>query len=316
MALSKLYVFSGGFLKHLKISPATVLAFCALFVALGGSAFAAKHFINGRTIKKGSIPFNRLSHSTRNRIAAKPRVGNGPQGARGPQGPQGPPGPQGAKGADGADGATGATGPQGPGFVASSWGIIDRNTIGSPQIDLRQGPGTPPLGTGSLNFLVGSGTEKAAYGNEVSFTGQNVSDLTAVGFSVFQTGEDQSDNGDANNLPNIDIEVHPNDGVHTFSTMVYVPAGPAANVNGWSSFDAATNGQWYFTGSFGTANGCNQTTMCSFAGAKTAAGTATIASVAVAKGRDHAWQGAVDALRINNQVFDFEQLGVTAHPAP
>ena len=33
-------------------------------------------------------------------------------------------------------------------------------------------------------------------------------------------------------------------------------------------------------------------------------------SVAVGKGRDYASSGAVDVLRINNQVFDFEPFGV------
>jgi hypothetical protein len=38
---------------------ANVVAYLALFVALGGGAYAASH-INGKTIKKGSIPGNRL----------------------------------------------------------------------------------------------------------------------------------------------------------------------------------------------------------------------------------------------------------------
>ena len=41
-----------------------------------------------------------------------------------------------------------------------------------------------------------------------------------------------------------------------------------------------------------------------------ASGTgAKIYSVAVAKGRDFAWQGAVDGLRINGTIYDFEPLG-------
>jgi hypothetical protein len=297
-----------------------VVAFVALFAALGGSAFAAKHFIDGKDIKKGSIPLNRLSKATQHKLNSKLRAGRGPRGPQGPQGPGGPKGDHGDRGAPGPTGPTGptgATGPQGPGFVASNWGIIDRNTIGSPDMQLRQGPGTPPMGDGSLNILVGSGSEKAAYGNEVDFAGQNVSDLTAVAFNVFQTGEDQTDNGGINNLPNIDIEIDPTGASATapnFSTMVYVPAGNAANGNRWNAFDATSNGQWYFTGSFGTSSGCNQTTMCSFADAKAAAPDATILTVAIDKGRDDAWQGAVDALRINDQVFDFEQTGVIAHP--
>ena len=42
----------------------------------------------------------------------------------------------------------------------------------------------------------------------------------------------------------------------------------------------------------------------------TAATAATILSVAVGKGRDYAWSGAVDGLRVNDTVFDFEERGV------
>ncbi len=37
---------------------------------------------------------------------------------------------------------------------------------------------------------------------------------------------------------------------------------------------------------------------------------ATILTAAVAKGKDNSWQGAVDGLRINDTVFDFEETGV------
>lgn len=42
-----------------RITSAHVIAFVALFAALGGTVYAASH-INGRTIAKGSIPANRL----------------------------------------------------------------------------------------------------------------------------------------------------------------------------------------------------------------------------------------------------------------
>ena len=37
---------------------------------------------------------------------------------------------------------------------------------------------------------------------------------------------------------------------------------------------------------------------------------AAIGTVAIAKGKDYQYQGAVDALRINGEVFDFEPFGV------
>ena len=290
-----------------KVSPGTVLGFLALFVALGGSAFAAKSLINGHDIKRNSIPMNRLSKSLQTKITKGTRLRAG--GTRGPQGPRGAQGPQGPKG------DKGDKGDRGPGFVASNWGVIDRNTIGSPVAQTRQGPGDPPFGRGSLNFLVGSGSEKLAYGNEVDFAGDALSGINAVAFDVFQTGEDQTDNGGPNNLPNIDFEVNPGDGTHSYSTLVYVPAGPAPNINDWSHFDATTNGHWYYTGGFGSVSGCGQSDPdCTFAQAKDAAPDATILSIAVVKGRDDAWQGAIDGLRINNTRYDFEQEGVIATP--
>ena len=60
-----------------------------------------------------------------------------------------------------------------------------------------------------------------------------------------------------------------------------------------------------------------QTLTCSLAQAKQAlvtqndgSGAATIDTVAVSKGRDDSWAGAVDALRINNKVYNFEPYGV------
>ena len=42
--------------------------------------------------------------------------------------------------------------------------------------------------------------------------------------------------------------------------------------------------------------------------------TAQLFSVAISKGTDFAWHGAVDGLRINNTVYDFEEHGVVATP--
>ena len=42
---------------------------------------------------------------------------------------------------------------------------------------------------------------------------------------------------------------------------------------------------------------------------------ARIITAAVAKGRDYEWPGAVDGLRINDTVFDFEETGVLARDA-
>jgi hypothetical protein len=221
----------------------------------------------------------------------------------------------------------------GPGGEAKSehWGVIDRNTIGSPVGALRDGPysmtstGTvsqPPFGKGSLGIEVANGTEKVAFGNEVDFFGDPVSGITAVGYQVFQTGEDQSYGGAAN-LPNITFEIDPNvSGVH-YSSMVWVPGPLATPPNQWSPYiDATTTGYWYFTnGTVAAATGCTQAGSCTSlaaaqSGLASAGGSgATILSVAIAKGRDSQFQGAVDGLRLNDKVYDFESNGVKAKGA-
>jgi hypothetical protein len=83
----------GRFMRH------NVIALFALFLALGGTSYAAATLISGSQIKPHSIAKNRLTNK-----AIKQLKGN-----RGPRGQQGAPDAPGAKG------ATGAQGPQGPG---------------------------------------------------------------------------------------------------------------------------------------------------------------------------------------------------------
>jgi hypothetical protein len=73
-----------------KPSPALALAGLALFVALGGSAVAAQHFLitSPRQIKPSVL---RALHGARG--PSGPAGAAGPQGAAGAQGPQGPAGP-------------------------------------------------------------------------------------------------------------------------------------------------------------------------------------------------------------------------------
>ena len=77
----------------------------------------------------------------------------------------------------------------------------------------------------------------------------------------------------------------------------------------------------YFTnGATATATTCGQGAapqhFCTLAEVKAAAPNAVVTlSAAIAKGRDFEWHGAVDALRINNKVYDFEEHGVVERPA-
>jgi len=263
------------------------VAFVALFAAVAGGAYAAGQ-INGASIKNNTIGQAKFTPPTRAKLNHN---------------------------------------------VGAHWGVIDRNTIGSGIADLRSGPygsfgvtgaaAKPPFGTGSLGIQVsGNATsqspaaEKVAFGNEVDFYNQQVANLMKVGYRTFQTGEDAAIS--PQNLPNIALEINPHVGSSTYTSMVWIP--PAAPVtNKWSGFiNAATTGDWYFTNAaVATATGCDQTLTCSLAQAKQAlvtqndgSGAATIDTVAVSKGRDNVWAGAVDNLRINAKVYNFEPYGV------
>jgi hypothetical protein len=87
-------------------SPATVIASVALFVALGGTTYAAitlpANSVGTLQLKKYAVTKEKLAPKT---IAAL-------KGRPGPQGPQGPPGPPGSGGSGG--GPQGPSGQQGP----------------------------------------------------------------------------------------------------------------------------------------------------------------------------------------------------------
>jgi hypothetical protein len=268
--------------------------------------------INGNRLKKGTVNGAKLQGGTVAGAKLKPgSVGNG-------------------KLADGAVTsnkiADGTIGPNDLSTTAfgPNWSIVDRNVIGNGDSYLRAGPsfqlGTqlsqPPLGVGSLGIRTGSGNDKAAFGDQVDFSGDPFTSaaITTLGYSVFTTGENITAGG-AGNLPNLQFEINPNlaaDTTDVFSTANFIPPGQSP---GWSPIDAIGTGEWFLTGVTGTLTGCTQATTCTFAEMMTALNDggdpASILTVQFSKGRDNAFSGAVDALKIDADTFDFEPFGVT-----
>ncbi len=292
----------------------TILALLLVGSLLGGTAFGAASSlltskdikdgaIQNRDIKEGVITMSRLKQSTQDLINAS-----------------GPSGPAGAPGAPGTPGVPGAPGGSVPTIPSSDFGIINRNTSGSPVAQLRNGPvagsSHPPLGVGSMNMLVGS-NEKLAVG--ISGNGQ-VAELDTVSLAVYTNGENSAQG--ATNMPNIQFEIDPNlaSSTSNFATMTFVANNTSPGQ--WATVDATdpADGSWFLTGAAGTAIGCTQATTCSLADVKTklndGGDAATILTLMVNKGRDSAyWTGAVDALRVNNRVADFEVGGITVKDA-
>jgi hypothetical protein len=136
---------------NIRISPGSVLALIALFVALGGVSYAAVT-INGKNIQNNSIPGKKLKNGAvtnkkvkaaslrANRLTVAARASL--RGARGPQGPAGLPGAQGPQGPQGQQGPQGPAGTalayaqvndSGPAFVAartSGFSSVTRPAVG------------------------------------------------------------------------------------------------------------------------------------------------------------------------------------------
>ncbi|CAO3674053.1 unnamed protein product [Umbelopsis vinacea] len=218
------------------------------------------------------------------------------------------------------------------------WGIIYRNTIGSPSITLVNGPfavgadgyiSAPPIGNGALAFLIEGRPsftdslmwETADFGNEVDYYGKLVQDITAVGYYVFNTDVDASSGSTGTvpaNLPNIAFEaIFPISGANVYTSIVWQPPSNVAPLNQWSRFiDATTEGTWYFSrdSRLSSTPSCPYATPCAFSEMLQKAilvdSTAYLISAAISKGHDFNWQGAIDGLRINNKTINFEFDGV------
>jgi hypothetical protein len=279
-------------------------AFLALAVgggAVAGSLITSKD-IQDKTIKtadlhKNAVKTQKVKNGTL-RLADLDKKANDAIKKGGPQGPAGP---------KGAKGDTGSVT-----YVGANWSVVDRNVIGNGDAFLRSGPsaGTtvkPPKGIGSLGLRTGDANDKAAFGNQVDWAGKALSTIATVSYYVYTTGENNALY--AENLPSVTFEVNPNLPGRTFSTLVYTPV--AAPANAWSKQDASTAARWWFTGATGSDTGCNDAAYCTLAQAKAAAPNATLFTAQITKGRDYAFSGAVDALQINNVVYDFEPFGVT-----
>jgi hypothetical protein len=105
-------------------SPAFVISLVALFVALGGTSYAATHLpknsVGTKQLKNKAVTPAKIAHKT---IA----LFKGKKGDTGPQGPQGVQGIQGQAGPQGLQGVQGIQGPAGPSnaFYGHTLGATD-----------------------------------------------------------------------------------------------------------------------------------------------------------------------------------------------
>jgi hypothetical protein len=295
-----------------------VLAAAAVLAVSAGSGAVAGSLITGKDIKNRSIEAEDLaggavtSAKVENETLQLKDLSTEVTDKLGVRGPAG------AAGAAGAKGDTGPQGPKGDSGTATysgpNWSIVDRNVIGNGDAYLRSGPtvGTTvkaPLGVGSLGIRTGSASDKAAFGNQVDFAGKTLASIASVSFWEFTTGENRGTTQapTPDNLASVAMEINPNNGAQTFSTLNYVAHNLSANQ--WTKVTTDTK-DWWLSGAAGTATGCNQTTYCTLDEVKAKLPNATLYTVQIGKGRDHAFSGAIDALQIGSTTYDFEPFGV------
>ena len=133
----------------------TVVAYLALFAALGGSAYAAVT-VTGKNIKNGTVTGKDVKNRSLGKSKLSPTALSSLTGERGPAGPQGAPGPKGEPGEQGLAGATGETGLQGPSGVSGyeikvSQGMsVPKGQTYGDQVNCTSGKSV--LGGGSANY--------------------------------------------------------------------------------------------------------------------------------------------------------------------
>jgi hypothetical protein len=298
------------------------VALVLLGVLVGGGAYAgAQSLITSRNIRDNSIQNRdiRTSAITMSRLAPTTQqlIRQG-----GVEGPAGQPGGPGAPGAPGSPGAPGGAAPEPPAPKTANFGLENRGTIGSPLVMLRTGPGDPPFGSGSLNLSVRN-DERVAFGLHVRGP---VNDIEEIGFSVFTTGENIAAGGGGSNMPSLTFEIDPNLGSLpnvNFASLVWNPPNSAPSA--WSRYiDATTTGFWGLSGAAfnnpPTAENCGLNgPRCSFtqvmALLNDGGDPAEAGTFAVTKGRDFQFSGAVDGVRVNNIIVDFEPAGAILRSA-
>ena len=120
-----------------RLSYANVMATVAVFIALGGTSYAAvqlsKGQVKGQHIAKDAVTSAKVKDGSL--LSKDFKAGQLAPGPQGPAGPQGLAGPQGDKGATGPQGLAGPAGPQGdkgdPGTSAPAGAVKQGRTGGS-----------------------------------------------------------------------------------------------------------------------------------------------------------------------------------------
>jgi hypothetical protein len=202
------------------LSYANVMATVALFLALGGSAYAAlqlpKGSVGTRQLKKNAVVSSKVKNgSLLKRDFKAGQLPRGPKGDQGPAGPRGEHGPAGPRGEQGPAGTV-------PGLVTTNGAI--KLTVGESRTIWAYGPFTvtgacTDNGGGDFEMalsLASTEANSALHGTE----GTSAPDVVSVNGTVYTEGNNQNLDLAAPSGAALDLAVH--FGVHGLGADCWV----------------------------------------------------------------------------------------------
>jgi hypothetical protein len=169
------------------------------------------------------------------------------------------------------------------------------------------GPGTTPLGTGSLRVRTPDG-KKAGFSSAV-LNGTAINDITGLGYSTYMA----NGSGTGVVVPAIKLYVPTTASASSYTFLIYEPAyhqGSSLTAGTWQSWDAlSTNARWWSSKQIGSI--CAFTCYATWDDIKAVVGTDAVQGmlIEIGSGSSNA-DGNVDALHVSNGsvdvTYDFE----------
>ena len=309
--------------KH--FTPGVALGIVAIVLATSGSAVAGS-LITSSQIKDGTIQNKDIKKGT---IAARPPHSGHAEGDQArrrrparrarpaPPAPRAPPARPARRALDGRPGTTVQASP-GVAPTAGNWGVINRNTdrlagrvpaLRPAHAAARQGLAEPHR---QGRHREGRLRQRGRHGRRRPVRQRHAGRLQRL-----HDGREQRARAPAN-MPSITFEVDPNVNgkASNYTSLVFMPANtagqPVERLHRRAprpASGAARAARSPAPSATSTARAARSTS-CRRTSTTATTTRPKILSVAVVKGKDNSWSGAVDGLRINDTVFDFEETGV------
>ncbi len=179
------------------------------------------------------------------------------------------------------------------------------------------GPGSPPLGTGSAQFIVGDANSSEILFHALAPT--SLSTFTTLGYSTYVTTSTPG----SGSAPTLQFDLY--NGAAVYQGRLVFDPGLLGTVvdNSWQSWNASTQVAWYFSRqALVTADSGNCSiggNYCSFTDAAAfldSQGIVAVSNLFKAGSGQASFDGNVDAYTANDVTVNFDPNATTAVPEP